>query len=83
MELFLDNSFKNRNKIIFGFILVFLMLQSCATHHTQFGKNITNPTSANATDSSKIAHTFFLMGDAGNPNEEKAQQTIGLLEDRL
>jgi hypothetical protein len=83
MELFLDNSFKNRNKIIFGFILVFLMLQSCATHHTQFGKNITNPASANATDSSKIAHTFFLVGDAGNANEEKAQQTLGLLTNKL
>jgi hypothetical protein len=83
MELFLDNSFKNRNKIFFGFILVFLMLQSCATHHTQFGKNIKNPVSANATDSSKIAHTFFLVGDAGNANEEKAQQTLGLLANKL
>lgn len=83
MELFLDNSFKNRNKIFFGFILVFLMLQSCATHHTQFGKNIKNPISPNATDSSKIAHSFFLVGDAGNANEEKAQQTLGLLANKL
>jgi hypothetical protein len=33
-------------------------------------------------DSSKISHTFYLIGDAGNANEEKAQQTISLLEDR-
>lgn len=83
MELFLDNSFKNRNKIIFGFILLFLMLQSCATHHAQFGKNIKNPITENATDTSKIAHTFFLVGDAGNANEDKAQQTLGLLVNQL
>jgi predicted phosphohydrolase len=83
MELFLDNSFKNRNKIFFGFILLFLMLQSCATHHAQFGKNIKNPVTENATDTSKIVHTFFLVGDAGNANEDKAQQTLGLLFNQL
>lgn len=83
MELFLDNNLKNSNKINFGFILLFLMLQSCATHHKQFGKNIKNPISTNATDTSKIVHTFFLMGDAGNANEEKAQQTLELLANQL
>jgi hypothetical protein len=83
MELFLDNRFKNRNKINFGFILLFLLLQSCATHHAQFGKNIKNPVSLNAIDTSKIAHTFYLIGDAGNADEAKAQQTIGLLENQL
>lgn len=83
MELFLDNRFKNRNKINFGFILLFLVLQSCATHHAQFGKNIKNPISQNAIDSSKIVHTFYLIGDAGNANEKNAQETIGLLENQL
>ena len=83
MELFLDNRFKKRNKINFGFILLFLVLQSCATHHAQFGKNITNPISQNAIDSSKIVHTFYLIGDAGNANEKKAQETISLLENQL
>ncbi|MFV8325457.1 metallophosphoesterase [Flavobacterium sp. ZS1P14] len=83
MELFLDNRFKNGNKINFGFILLFLLLQSCATHHAQFGKNIKNPLSVNARDSAKIAHTFYLIGDAGNANEKSAQQTIGLLENQL
>lgn len=83
MELFLDNHFINRNKTTIGFIILFLILQSCATHQVQFGKNIENPVSLNATDSSKIAHTFFLVGDAGNANEDKAQQTLKLLENRL
>ena len=83
MELFSDNQFINRNKINLGFILLFLIFQSCATHHAQFGKNIKNPISTNAVDSSKIAHTFFLVGDAGNADEEKAQQTLELLENKL
>ncbi|KIA85577.1 metallophosphoesterase [Flavobacterium sp. AED] len=83
MELFLDNRFINRNKINFGFILIFLVLQSCATHHAQFGKNIKNPVTENASDTSKIVHTFFLVGDAGNANEEKAQQTLDLLSNQL
>ncbi len=83
MKLFLDNNFKNKTKINFGFIFLFLMLQSCTTHHAQFGKNITNPISQNTTDSSKIVHTFYLIGDAGNPNEKSSQQTIILLENQL
>ncbi|MFV5685576.1 metallophosphoesterase [Flavobacterium sp. GB2R13] len=83
MELFLDNRFINRNKINFGFILIFLVLQSCATHHAQFGKNIKNPVTENASDTSKIVHTFFLVGDAGNANEEKSLQTIDLLANQL
>lgn len=83
MELFLDNRFLNKNKINFGFILLFLVLQSCATHHVQFGKNIKNTVTENATDTSKIVHTFFLIGDAGNANEDKAQQTLDLLSNQL
>jgi len=64
-------------------LLATSVFQSCATHHAQFGKNITNADSQNATDSFKIAHTFYLIGDAGNANEKKAQQTLGLLEKRL
>lgn len=83
MELFSDNQFMNKNKINLSFILVFLLLQSCATHHTQFGKNIQNPVSSNPADSSEITHTFFLVGDAGNADQEKAKQTLQLLNNKL
>jgi hypothetical protein len=83
MELFSENQLISRNKMNLGFVLLLLIFQSCATHHTQFGKNIENPVSANAVDSSKIAHTFFLVGDAGNADEEKARQTLELLENKL
>jgi hypothetical protein len=83
MKLFSDNCFIPFNKAGHVVFLAALILQSCATHHEQFGKNIKNPVPQNATDSSKIAHTFYLIGDAGNANEKKAQQTLGLLEERL
>ncbi|MFV7236361.1 metallophosphoesterase [Flavobacterium sp. ZB4R12] len=83
MKLFSDNCFITSNKAVFILFATGFIFQSCTTYHAQFGKNIKTPVSQNATDSSKIAHTFYLIGDAGNANEEKAQQTIGLLEDRL
>ena len=84
MELFLDNRFKNRNKIIFGFILVvfdasILRYTSCSVWQ-KYKKSCITKTQQTA---SKIAHTFFLVGDAGNANEEKAQQTLGLLANQL
>jgi hypothetical protein len=83
MILFFKNCFINRSKINFIFIVSVLVLQSCATHHAQYGKNTENNITQNETDSSKIAHTFFLVGDAGNADEGKAQETLALLENRL
>ena len=83
MKLFFNNYFIRFNKA--GFILFFLglFLQSCATHHAQFGKDIKKPATPNATDSSQVAHTFFLIGDAGNTNEKTAEQMLSSLENRL
>ncbi len=83
MELFLKNCFIVRSKINFALLALVLIVQSCATHHTQYGEKIENRIIINETDSLKIAHTFYLIGDAGNANEEKAQQTLGLLQNRL
>ena len=83
MKLFLDNRFIVSNKTSFLLILLGIVIQSCATHHVQFGKNIQNPITQNAQDTVKIAQTFFLVGDAGNLNDEKAQQTLGLLTNQL
>jgi hypothetical protein len=77
MLLILKNCYTK--KINFGVIFLTLLLQSCATYHAQYGKDIKNPITENDTDSSKIAHTFFLVGDAGNANGEETQQTLELL----
>lgn len=83
MKLFSNNRFITSYKAVFILFATGFIFQSCATHHAQFGKNIKNPVTQNAVDSSKIAHTFYLIGDAGNANEQSAQETLGLLENQL
>ncbi|MGC4042043.1 MAG: metallophosphoesterase [Flavobacterium sp.] len=62
--------------------LVFL-LQSCASHKMQLHKNSNKNQIEEAIDSSKIDHTFFLIGDAGNADQLQAQQTLHSLEAKL
>ena len=83
MVLSLKKYLSKRNQINYISIGFLFLLTSCATHHVQYGKNIDNRVIINETDSSKIAHTFYLIGDAGNADEAKAQKTLGLLESRL
>ncbi len=83
MKLFLDNHFiakiKNSSLAIMSLFIVY----SCATRKPQYGKNVSANETENATDTIKIAHTFFLVGDAGNADEEQAQQTLELLHQKL
>lgn len=83
MKLFSDNPFINLNKKALLILLTGLAFESCATRHAQFGENINNPISENAIDSVKIAHTIYLIGDAGNADEDKSQKTLELLKTRL
>ncbi|WP_163399383.1 metallophosphoesterase [Flavobacterium fluviatile] len=83
MKLFLDNHFNVRIKNQIVSFLLLCLISSCATRHAQFGKNVSANENENATDTIKIAHTFYLVGDAGNADEEKAQQTLELLHNKL
>lgn len=83
MKLFLDNHFIAKIKTCSLAITVLLLTYSCATHKAQYGKNVSANETENATDTIKIAHTFYLVGDAGNADEEKAQQTLELLHQKL
>ncbi|WP_264531003.1 metallophosphoesterase [Flavobacterium sp. N502540] len=83
MKLFLDNHFIAKIKTCSLAIAVLLLTYSCATHKAQYGKNVSANETENATDTIKIAHTFYLVGDAGNADEEKAQQTLELLHQKL
>ena len=83
MKLFLDNDFIVRIKSQIVSFLLLCLISSCATRHAQFGKNVSANENENATDTIKIAHTFYLVGDAGNAEEEKARETLELLHKRL
>ncbi|MBF4487250.1 metallophosphoesterase [Flavobacterium sp. CSZ] len=83
MKLFLDNHFITKIKNRSLAIVVLLLVYSCATHKAQYGKNVSANETENATDTIKIAHTIYLVGDAGNADEEQAQQTLELLHQKL
>ncbi|WP_294960812.1 metallophosphoesterase [uncultured Flavobacterium sp.] len=83
MKLFLDNHFIAKIKKYALAIMALFIVYSCATRKPQYGKNVSANETENATDTIKIAHTFFLVGDAGNADEEQAQQTLELLHQKL
>lgn len=60
-----------------------LLLGSCASEHPQYGKNIEIHHFAKRNDSTDIAHTFFLVGDAGNADQSKAQLVLNHLKEKL
>jgi hypothetical protein len=76
MKLFLDNHFIAKIKNFSLAIITLTFIYSCATHNAQYGKNVSANETENATDTIKIAHTFYLVGDAGNADEEQAQQKL-------
>ena len=88
MKLFLGLLLKV--KIIPVTIVFLLLLQSCATKHPQYGKNFNNEVTIQVVDSatqnadtSKITHTFFLIGNVGNADEPQAKQTLSLLQKKI
>lgn len=83
MKLFLDNHFSAKIKNYSLAIIALFIVYACATRKPQYGKNVSANETENATDTIKIAHTFFLVGDAGNADEEQAQQTLELLHKKL
>ncbi|KAF2517268.1 metallophosphoesterase [Flavobacterium foetidum] len=83
MKLFLDNHFIAKIKTGAIAVIILFIVFSCATNKPQYGKNVSANENENATDSLKIAHTFYLIGDAGNADEEQAQKTLELLHRRL
>ncbi len=82
MKLFSDMRFL-KIKIFCLSCLVFFSLFSCATHHLQLGKDSKKNTLTNDKDTAKIAHRFFLIGDAGNADEENAQKILNALQAQL
>src|SRR6478736_1215351 len=83
MKLFLDNHFITKIKNYLLAITALFIVYSCATRKPQYGKNVSANETENATDTIKIAHTFFLVGDAGNADKAQAQQTLELLHQKL
>ncbi|MCW2119493.1 metallophosphoesterase [Flavobacterium sp. 7A] len=66
-------------------ILIFIsaLLCACATKKEQYGSKVNNSNGINEKDSSKIAHTFYLIGDAGNTNTDISNSILSPLQEKL
>ena len=82
MKLFPNNRIFKYN-ISLLFILSLLLLQSCATNKVQYGDINKNQISANEINNTKIAHTFYLIGDAGNADHENSKIILQSLAEKL
>lgn len=83
MKLFWLNRKQKQNISLLKYLLVVMVLQSCATHHSQFGSKNFPVIKEDFDNKKNISHIFYLVGDAGNADESKAQKTLALLENRL
>ncbi|HJS00583.1 MAG TPA: metallophosphoesterase [Flavobacterium sp.] len=82
MKLFLDMRF-NKFKIFTGSLFILSIITSCATHHSQFGNKAKENILTNEDETAKIAHQFFLVGDAGNADQENAKKILNALQEQL
>lgn len=82
MKLFVFDRLSLRQfSILPGIVLVLMLSGSCATQHEQFGRGIVIPEA----DSTSVApkHVFYLVGDAGNADREKAKFGLLFLKEHL
>lgn len=82
MKLFLEMRFTYTFLPKLFFLILSFSVISCSTHAPQYGKNIKNSNKIEV-DTSKVVHTFYLVGDAGNADEPNSQTALLLLKDRL
>ncbi len=83
MKLFWVNESIKQNYKLFCYSLTSLLLTACATHKIQLGKNTSNEITEEKQDTIKNSHTLYLIGDAGNADDEQTQKTLSLLKERL
>jgi len=82
MKLFSDMRFIKIKIFLRAFTLL-LIVTSCATYHSQFGNKAKENKLINEDDTAKIAHRFFLIGDAGNADGENAKKLLSALKEQL
>ncbi|MFT3793325.1 metallophosphoesterase [Flavobacterium sp.] len=68
---------------ILKYVLIGLIFQSCATNYSQFGSKKPSIVSDDFDNLKTHSHSFYLIGDAGNANEENAKKLFAMLEQRL
>ncbi|HBI00164.1 MAG TPA: metallophosphoesterase [Flavobacterium sp.] len=64
-------------------LLSSLFMLSCATHAVQVGKSASSAVYNQTIDTSRISHSFFFIGDAGNTINPETIETLKLLNNQL
>jgi len=82
MNLFSDMTSK-RNITLVKFLFLIFIFYSCATKHAQLGSKSPAAIKDNFNDPSKISHTFYLIGDAGNADHQPSEKLLKVFEGRL
>lgn len=66
----------------FAIVCFLILLAGCATHEAQYGRNAAKDFAVSE-PSSKLEHTFFLVGDAGNSDKQNSKTILGFLKNKL
>lgn len=82
MKLFSDTIVKPHIPVLLVLLSV-LILQSCATNYSQFGSKKPAIIADDFDNAKNISHRFYLIGDAGNANEENARKLFRVFGERL
>lgn len=83
MKLFPLNNGKVRQfSTLLKYSFILLLLNACATHEAQYGKNAGTDYSRSVPATS-LKYTFFLAGDAGNSEQQNSKITLSYLKKRL
>ncbi len=64
-------------------LLLLLILSSCATEKAQFGKTAQLQFENQETKNRTTAHTFYLVGDAGNADQPAAKELLMQLQQKV
>lgn len=83
MKLFTLQGFFKIKYSFFISVGLFITLQGCATMGPNYGKEVVAVVETEAVDSLELLHTFLLVGDAGNADEEKSKQMLTLFKKRV
>ena len=65
------------------FFVLSLLLIGCATYQEQFHDSVSNWNIENHETDNDIAHTFYLIGDAGNAQKDASLSHFNLLKKEL
>lgn len=71
-----------RKSAVVATILLSLLISSCATKKVQYGKR-DYVVDSDTTSKSKLLHTFYLIGDAGNADEDHVKAKLDHFRKRL